>query len=272
MTLHAPGRPLALVTGASSGLGQAFAKRLAGDGYDLILVARRRERLERTAAELKALHKVSVEAVGVDLTDRSGVRRLEDRIADEWRLGLLVNNAGFGQMAPFVEADADRMEALIALQVIAVTRLTRAALPGMIARGIGTIINVSSRLAMSAAIPSPPLPPRAVYAATKAYINALTQLLHAEVEGTGIQVQALCPGLTRTEFFDRMETGPVSFPEAELMAPEDVVTASLKSLDLGEIICVPALDDASRLHVVEQANLKVFQNSNRGAIASRYTS
>ena len=147
-----------------------------------------------------------------------------------------------GGFTPFIKTEMSRAEHLIAVQVTAVTRLTRAALPQMIRQGKGAIINVSSRLAMSGAMESPPMPPRAVYAATKAYINTFTQILQSELNGTGVRIQALCPGLTRTEFFETMGVDPMSMPEAEMMEPADVVQASLASLGSGEVICVPALE------------------------------
>ena len=188
-------RPTALVTGASSGIGAAFAERLARDGYDLILVARRRERLEALAEHLRAVHGAGASVLAADLSRAGELAAVEQRLAEETALALLVNNAGFGGYMPFKDLDPDRAEELIGVQVIAVTRLTRAALPGMLARGRGAIVNVSSRLAFSGPLGSPPLPKRATYAAAKAYINTFTQILADELAGTGVQVQALCPGM-----------------------------------------------------------------------------
>lgn len=185
-------RPCALITGASSGLGEAFAERLAADGHDLIVVARREDRLRALADRLRDRHGAATQVLVADLTAPEDLRRVEAQIAAGPALDLLVNNAGFGGYRPFLQLDPDRAEELIRLQVLAVTRLARAALPAMVARGRGALINVSSQLAFSAALPSPPLPPgRAVYAATKAYVNAFTQLLHGELAGTGVRVQAL---------------------------------------------------------------------------------
>ena len=272
MTIQVPDHPRALVTGASSGLGKAFAERLAHDRHDLVLVARRQDRLEELSKELENTHHVRVEVVVADLSDLNQVGSLEERIANGSPLTLLVNNAGFGGFVPFAEMEADLAKRLIAVGVTAVTRLTRAALVGMIRQGKGGIINVSSRLAMSSAMASPPMPPRTVYAATKAYINTFTQILQSELEGTGVHVQALCPGLTRTEFFEKMGVDPMSLPEAEMMDPEDVVQASLAGLALGEVICVPALDDAGVLAEVDRGNLNVFERSNGSMIGARYTS
>src|SRR5579863_891564 len=188
-------RPCALVTGASSGIGQAFAERFAADGYDLVVVARRRERLEELATKLRSRHEANVDILVADLTNATDLRQVEQRVAGDDALQMLVpNNAGFGAYGPFVQLDPGRAEEQIKLQIVAPTRLTRAALPGMIARKQSTIINVSSILAFSGSPPPPPLPARATYAATKAFLNTFTELLHSELAGTGVRVQVLCPG------------------------------------------------------------------------------
>jgi len=263
-------RPRAVVTGASSGIGAAFAERLARDQYDLVIVARRRERLETLARQLQEKHSVSVEVMAADLTQPEQLEAVEKRAADDTALELLLNNAGFGGYMPFVTLDLDRAEELIRLQVLAVTRLTRAALPGMIRRGRGAIINVSSLLAFSASLPSPLLPKRATYAAAKAYVNTFTQILNAELEGTGVKLQALCPGRVRTEFHQRMGVDAASFPASMVMAPEDVVEASLVGLRLGEVICVPALDDPNLLLTVEEGQRRLLEHSISGTLAKRY--
>src|SRR5262245_16409075 len=240
-------RPHALVTGASSGIGAAFAERLAKDGYDLVIVARRSDKLEELAQQLQERYQVNVSAFVADLSKPDSLRIVEKRIAEDSALEILVNNAGFGGYMPFVELDPDKAEELINLKVLGVTRLTRAALPGMLARGHGAIINVSSRLAFSASLGSSQLPKRAVYVGANAYITAFTQLLHSELDGTGVQVQVLCPGVVATEFHTHVGTDSSRFPAAIVMQPEDLVSASLAGLKLGEVICVPALEDVALL-------------------------
>jgi hypothetical protein len=263
------GRRSALITGASSGLGQAFAERLAADGHDLIVVARREDRLRALADRLRDAHGTATQVLVANLTVPEDLRRVEARIAAGPALDLLVNNAGFGGYRPFLQLDPARAEELIDLQVLAVTRLTRAALPMMVARGRGAVINVSSQLAFSAALPSPPLPQgRAVYAATKAYVNAFTQLLHGELTGTGVQVQALCPGVVRTEFYARMGVDVDRLPIAP-MAPSEVVSASLAGLQRGEVTCVPGLDDASALDAVRLAERRLFERAWANTLAER---
>ncbi len=263
-------RPRALVTGASSGIGAAFAERLARDRYDLIIVARRKELLETLAQRLQNSGGVNVEVVAADLTEKSALRMLEQRIAQDSALDLLVNNAGFGGYMPFVSLDPDKAEELINLQVLAVTRLTRAALPGMVTRGHGGIINVSSRLAFSASLDFPQLPKRATYAATKAYINTFTQIISNELKGTGVRVQALCPGIVRTEFHQRMGMDPARLPAEMVMSPEDIVKASLAGLQLGEVICIPALEDPGLLDSLKASERGLLEQSNGGKLAKRY--
>jgi len=263
-------QPRALVTGASSGIGAAFAERLAKDGYDLIVVARRGDRLNELAKRLMENHQVNVEILVADLGKPESMRTVEKRIAEDDTLDILVNNAGFGGYMPFVDLDPDKAEELINVKVLAITRLTRAALPGMIARGSGSIINVSSRLAFSAPLGSAQLPKRATYAGVNAYINTFSQLLQSELEGTGVQVQALCPGVVATEFHSHVGADTSRFPAAIVMKPEDLVDASLAGLKLGEVICVPALEDVSQLEKIHDEQRKFFESSRTSGVASRY--
>lgn len=263
-------RPLALVTGASSGIGAAFAERLAKDGYDLIVVARRRDRLDALAEGLQSKYGIHVEVLTADLGIPNSLRMVEKRIADEARLEFLVNNAGFGGYMPFVDLDPNRAEELINVKVLAVTRLSRAALPGMVARKHGFIINVSSRLGFSGSMGSGQLPKRAVYAAANAYINSFSQLLQSELEGSGVQVQALCPGVVATEFHSHVGADTSRFPAAIVMQPEDLVAASLAGLKLGEVICVPALEDTGLLTQLQENERKFFETSRTGNVARRY--
>jgi short-subunit dehydrogenase len=260
----------ALVTGASSGIGAAFAERLARDGHDLIVVARRRDRLESLAEQLQASHHVNVEVIAADLSKPDDLMTVEKRIAEDNMLELLVNNAGLGGYMPFVELDLEKATELINLKVLAVTRLMRAALPGMLARGRGAIINVSSRLAFSGSMGSTQLPKRATYVGANAFINAFSQLLQSELEGTGVQVQALCPGVVETEFHERVGIDPNRYPAAIVMNPKDVVQASLVGLKLGEVICVPPLEDLSLLTQIQEDEKQFFELTRSGKLAKRY--
>ena len=261
-------RRTALITGASSGIGAAFADRLAHDGYDLIIVARRRERLEALASRLRAEEGVSVDVLAADLTDPAELLGVETAIEASPSLEVLVNCAGVAGYMPFVELPPDDAEALIGLHIIATTRLTRAALPGMIVRGTGTVINVASALAFSASIPAPPLPYRAVYAAAKSYLVTFTELLAAELRETAVRVQVLCPGVVRTELHEvaGYDVSHVPF----VMEPDDVVTASLAALELGEVVCLPSLADAGLLARVQEARTRVFDGARSSSMAERY--
>jgi hypothetical protein len=275
MAVKSYSRPHALVTGASSGIGAVFAERLARDGYDLVIVARRRDKLEALAQRLtkdQPASGLSVEVLVADLSKPADLRRVEKYILEDTALELLVNNAGFGGYMPFTQLDPDRAEELINLQVLAVTRLSRAALPGMLARKKGAIINVSSRLAFSGSLGSAQLPKRATYVGAKAFINAFSQLLHSELEGTGVQVQALCPGVVPTEFHQKVGADFNNFPAAIVMKAEDVVNASLAALKTGEVICIPALDDLALLNQIQESERQLFDVTRTGSLARRYGS
>jgi uncharacterized protein len=264
-------RPRALVTGASSGIGAVFAERLACDGHDLILVARRRERLETLAERVRRDFGVHAEVMDADLTDASDVAEVEARVAQDELLTLLINNAGFGGYNPFVSVEPKIIDDLISVHVRAVSRLTRAALPGMVRRGSGGIINIASMLALSGTLPPNPLPYRAVYAGAKAYLVAFTQALAGELNATGVRVQVCLPGMVDTEYhavqkFDTSQIGP------KKMTPHDVVTASLSGLALGEVMCVPALADTALLDRLTEAQRAAFKAGALSgvALAERY--
>jgi short-subunit dehydrogenase len=225
----------ALVTGASSGIGAAFAKRLASDGYDLILVARDKDRLGVLAKHLSDRHGVEVRVLAADLTKTVSLRKVERAVVADDRLELLVNNAGFGTKGPFSDSDVDREDEEVRLNALALLRLTRAALPGMLKQRRGAVINVSSMAALQ------PTANNATYAATKAFVNTLTESIHEELRGSGVQVQALCPGFTRTEFQQRAGIDASAIPEFAWMDADEVVEASLNGLRKGEVVCVPGI-------------------------------
>ena len=260
-------RPCALVTGASSGIGRVFAERLARDGHDLILVARRRKRLEDLAHQLEK-DGVGAEVIVADLNTAEGLAAVEARAATG-DVTMLVNNAGYQTYMPFVELDPDRAEGQIHAQVTAVVRLCRAVLPAMIDRHAGAIINVSSTLAFSAGLQAPHLPKRATYAATKAFINAFTEILAGEVAASGVKVQALCPGVVRTEFHN-VGDEPLLRPRIAVMEPEDVVTASLAALPLGDVVCQPALVDRALIDREREARHAVFAAGISAEMSPRY--
>jgi len=260
-------RPRALVTGASSGIGAAYAERLARAGYDVVLVARRRDRLEELAGRLRREGDVDAEVLDADLTDAGALARVEARLAGDAPFALLVNNAGFGGYRPFVEVDPNVVDDLIGVHIRAVSRLTRAALPGMVRRGEGGVINVASLLAYSGSMPPTPLPHRAVYAGAKAFLVTFTQALAGELSGTGVRVQVCLPGVVATEFHTVQGMDMSKRPR---MTADDVVTASLAALERGEVICIPGLDDPSMLEQLAALQRAIFESANRQAVARRY--
>jgi short-subunit dehydrogenase len=262
-------RPLALITGASSGIGAAYAERLALAGYDLVLVARRRERLETLAEKLRTTG-AQAEPLPADLTNPDVLHQLELRLANDDRLALLVNNAGFGGYRRFVEVEPRVIDELISIHVRTIARLTRAALPGMIRRGTGAIVNVASILALSGQLPPDPLPFRAVYAGAKAFVLAFTEALSGELADSEIQVQACLPGLVDTEYHALVGRDPSKMPP--MMRPADVVTASLAALANREVVCLPGLEDATLFERFAHARRDVMASAGKPALAGRYRS
>lgn len=213
----------ALVTGASGGLGQAYCDHLAAQGHDIVLVSRRTEQMEQIAEDLRRRHHVETLVLGVDLARQDE----RDRLADELQrrgveIGVLVNNAGFGTIGDFAEAEVGRMNDEIALNCAAVAHLSRLFLPAMLERGRGTIINIASTAAFQ------PIPTMAVYAATKAFVLSLSQALWEETRRTPVRVIAVCPGATKTPFFDTAGDDKVL---SRRRTPEQVVTSTFKALE-----------------------------------------
>lgn len=226
----------ALITGASSGIGEAYARRLAALGYDLILVARREAKLATLAAELSERHGVSAAVLAADLAEAADVQRVVERIEQTSDLVLLINNAGFGTRGYFADVAVDRHLEMIDVHVVATVRLTHAALPGMTSRGAGAIINVSSIAAFFAA------PGGATYGATKIYLNTFSEAVALETREAGLKVQALCPGFTYSEFHDTPEYDNFNrseLPDRMWMTSEAVVDESLTALRGDEVIVIP---------------------------------
>ncbi len=226
----------ALITGASSGIGAEYARQLAERGYNLVLVARREAQLTALAQELHAANRIEVEVLPADLSLRDDVDRVVERIQNLPDLALLINNAGFGTVGRFAVKDPQSQVDMAELHVVTTTRLTRAALPNMLARSCGGIINVSSVAAYL------PAPGNAMYASTKAWMITFSQALAREVEGTDVRVQCLLPGYTYTEFHDRPEFRGFrrsSIPGILWLSANDLVAGSLQDLAVGSGICIP---------------------------------
>lgn len=230
------GRPVALVTGASAGIGRAVAEELAGRGYDLVVVARARDRLEALATELEATRSVAVEVLPADLLDAEQRGTVEARLADSGRpVDVLVNNAGFGTVGSFADLPVDGEEREVGLNVVAVLRLTRAAVGAMVSRGRGRILNVSSIAGFQ------PTPNMATYGATKAFVTSLTLAVREELAGTGVTITALCPGFTRTEFQERAGVDQSDVPSFLWSSAEQVAKAGVDALLAGRATCTPGL-------------------------------
>ena len=227
------GRPVALVTGASAGIGDAFARALAARGHDLVVVARDTERLRALAARLEAEVGIATEVLGADLTTDAGVAAVEARLVRrDDPVELLVNNAGFGTSGSFRDLPIDGEEAEIRLNVLALVRLTHAALGPMVERASGGVINVSSVAAYQAT------PGSATYGATKAFVSNFTNAVHEETRGTGVNVMALAPGYTHTEFHERAGIAGNGLPEFMWQDADRVVDTALRAFDKGRAVCI----------------------------------
>jgi short-subunit dehydrogenase len=261
-------RPIALVTGASAGIGQSFAEQLARSGHDLIVVARRRDRLEALAQRLTAEHKTQVDVMVADLATTAGVDAVAARAAAA-PLDLIVNNAGFGGYRRFVDLDPKTADELLSVHIRAIVQVTRAALPGMVRRDGGGIVNVASLLALSgSALPGNFMPQRAVYAGAKAFLLTFTQILASELASTKVRVQVCLPGIVKTEFHEVQGLDTSKMPPR--MDPYDVARASLAALATGEVVCVPALEDASALQRIDEAQRAVMAVATTPTLAARY--
>jgi short-subunit dehydrogenase len=254
----------ALITGASSGIGAIYADRLAARGFDLLLVARDLERLEAAAAKLRTAHGIQVEVLKADLTQKDDVLKLEQRLRSDSSLSLLVNNAGVAADGLLANADLDQLEKLIQLNVTTVTRLASAAAAGFAKAGRGTIINIASVVAL--------FPERfnATYSASKAYVLSLTQSLSAELEGTGVKVQAVLPGVTRTEIWECSGIDASQIPADMVMEAGEMVDAALSGLDQGELVTIPSLPDAADWDAFVKARHVMAPNLSKSTPAARY--
>jgi len=254
----------ALITGASRGIGAVYADRLAKRGYDLILVARSEARLKVLSTRLTGETGRSVAALAADLNDKADLARVEGRLRDDETITVLVNNAGIGAVAPLLAADVDKMDAMIALNVTALTRLTYAAAPAFVARGAGTIINIASVVGIS------PETLNGVYGATKAYVIAFSHSLQHELADKGIRVQAVLPGATATDLWEIAGLPYQNLPPSIVMSPEDLVDAALAGLDQNELVTIPSLQDGDEWPRFEAARLAISKKFGNSTPAPRY--
>ncbi len=254
----------ALITGASSGIGAIYADRLARRGYDLILVARNKARLDALAERLTDETGRAVEVIAADLGNKDDLGRVETVLRTDASITALVNNAGIGATAPLLESDIEKMEEMITLNVTALTRLTYAAVPGFVKRGTGSIINIASIVGIA------PERLNGVYGGSKAFVLAFTLSLQKELADNNIRIQAVLPGATATEFWGIAGTPLEHVPSEIVMSAEDMVDASLAGFDLGERITIPALPDVRDWEAYEAARQKLMPNLSLSVPAARY--
>lgn len=258
---------IALVTGASTGIGALYAERLADRGYDLILVARNQQKLEALAQRLRIGAKRSVEVLAADLTDRKDLARVEVALRSNADITLLVNNAGIGSGAPLLNSDIELMERMIDLNVTALTRLTYAVVPGFVARRRGTIVNIASVVGIAPELLN------GVYGASKAFVLAFSRSLQKELAPHAIRVQAVLPGATATDFWDVAGLPIAALPKEireRVMPAADLVDAALAGLDQGESVTIPALPEVADWTAYESARERLLPNLSQAKPAERY--
>jgi short-subunit dehydrogenase len=255
---------VALVTGASSGIGAVYADRLARRGYDLILVARSQDRLQSLAGRLAKETGREIEILVADLGDPAELARVETRLRTDPRITILVNNAGVGATAPLLDSDVDEMTRLIALNTVAPTRLAYAAAPAFVARGAGAIVNIASIVAIA------PEALNGVYGASKAFVLALTHSLQHELAPQGVRVQAVLPGATRTDFWRDAGRPVEELPAEIVMSAEDLVDAALVGFDRGEVVTIPPLADEADWNLYEGARRAMLGRLSAATPAARY--
>jgi short-subunit dehydrogenase len=254
----------ALITGASSGIGAIYADRLARRGYDLILVARDQKKLDEVATKLSIETGRKVETLKADLMQTADLRTVEKRLQEDRSITLLVNNAGLGGTKSLIDSSPEELDALVMINVQALTRLTRAVMPALAARGKGAIINIASMVALS------PETLNGVYSASKSYVMVLTQSMHHELKDKGVQVQAVLPGAIGTPFWDKAGLPVENLPESIVMSADDLVDAALAGFDQGELITIPSLPDVAEWNVFNEARLAMGPKLSRSKPAARY--
>jgi short-subunit dehydrogenase len=254
----------ALITGASTGIGATYADRLARRGYDLLLVARSKPALEKLATSLAAATGVRVQTLPADLSVKADLERVESILRTDETISLLVNNAGTATLAPLATADIDRLDQEIQLNIVAPTRLSRAVLPGFLARNRGGLVNISSVMSQMVQ------PGNSVYGGTKAYLLHFSEVLALELGASLVRVQAVLPGATRTAIWDLSGVGLKNLPPEILMEVDELVDAALAGFDQGERVTIPSLPDAADWQRLVKTRDDLRPNLSRNHSAPRY--
>jgi short-subunit dehydrogenase len=257
-------RKIAVVTGASSGIGAVYADRFAKRGYDLVLVARRLDRLEALAEKIRKAHSVNVQALQADLEKDGDVAKVEDLLSTNPAIRVLVNNAGLARLKPLGQAPLADSLAQIALNITALARLTHAVLPAFLKINDGVIINIASVLGIHAWAAS------AVYSGTKGFVLNFTRGLQDELANTGVKVQLVNPASTATEIWDNSGIPLSALGQETVMTTENMVDASLAGFDAGEKITWPSVADATLWDKYDEARAKLFAATQTGKPAPRY--
>jgi short-subunit dehydrogenase len=244
----------ALITGATSGIGASYAKRLAFDGYNLILTGRRIDKITTLANELSQAYHVNVEVIIVELSNSIELEALVERIKN-LQIDILINNAGFGINKYFNEEDFGIQDEMVRVHIICPIRLVHAVLPNMISRGSGVIINVSSVGAFLS------IPRNTIYSGTKAFLRAFTESLHLELMGTGVKVQVLCPGLVRTDFHEKIGISKAEQGNTELVSwrsPDEIVDISIRGIEKNEVVCIPGWSTRVRIFLISIIPRRIY--------------
>ena len=255
---------LALITGASSGIGATYAKQLAARGTNLILVARDEARLNLLAQSLRESHGVEVSVLAADLTNHDDLQRVDHEIQQNKAITLLVNNAGMTVEGEFIDGDIAKIQTMLTLNIVALTQLAHTAAQAFRARRNGTIVNIASVLALVSESAN------GAYNASKAYVLSLTRNLHRELAESGVRMQAVLPGLTRTEIFERAGKSINEIPAEMLMEVDDLVSAALRGLDAGELVTIPSVEDVHLWRSYEEARIAILPFISLNKPASRY--
>ncbi|MDF0496539.1 SDR family NAD(P)-dependent oxidoreductase [Bradyrhizobium yuanmingense] len=255
---------VAVITGASAGIGAVYADRLARRGYDLILVARNEARLDQLATRIAGATGRMVKTVAADLKNKADLKRIEAIVATDPAITMLVNNAGVGGLEPLLQSDVDAMEEMVDLNVTALMRLTYAAAPALVARGGGAIINIASVVAIAPEVLN------GVYGGTKAFVLALGQSLQKELTDKNVRIQTVLPGATATNFWGAAGGAVDNLPSNIVMTSDDLVDAALAGFDQGEVVSIPSLPDAADWANYEAARQKLIPNLSLSSVPARY--
>lgn len=264
MNTHLSGKGTAVITGASAGIGKVYANRLAEQGFDLLLIARRADSLSELAQSLSAQFGIRATFLAEDLTTRSGIEAVVAAVTGDATITMLVNNAGAGTLSGFTDADFSKLETMNTLNVDALVRLSYAVLPLFRQRNKGTLVNISSVLALHT------LPISTVYSGTKGYVLSFTRGLQQELTGTDVKVQLVMPAATHTGFWEIAGLPVSNLEKSVVMTADNLVDAALAGLARGESITLPSVEDVKLWEAYDEAREKLFLASQSGRPASRY--